>query len=458
MNGRERSENKMGVMPVNRLLLTMSAPMMAAMLVQAMYNVVDSVFVARLGEDALTAVSLAFPVQNMIIGVGVGTGVGVNAFLSRSLGEKNFSMVSGTAMNGVFLAWLSAAAFTLFGAVGVRAYFLTQTDSPTIAAYGCDYLSIISLFSFGVFNQIMLERLLTSTGKTTLTMAAQMVGALINVVLDPIMIFGLLGCPRLEVAGAAIATVTGQFISAAVALFFNLRYNGEVVLSPRGFRPSLRTIGRIYSVGLPSILMSSLGSVSVYCFNGLLMSFTATATAVFGVYFKLQSFIFMPVFGLNNGLVPIIAYNHGAGKYDRVRLAVNLGMAYATGVMAIGAAAFNLFPRELLLMFGAGAEMLNIGVPALRIIGFHYVFAGVCIVFLSVFQALGRGMASLIVAASRQLLLLLPVAWLLSLAGELSLVWWSFPITEAATLALNLLMWRGLRRTIIDAKGAVHNG
>jgi putative MATE family efflux protein len=438
----ENPENKMGVMPVHRLLLSMSVPMVIAMLVQALYNVVDSIFVARLGEDALTAVSLAFPVQALLIGVGIGTGVGVNAFLSRSLGEKNFENVNKTALNGIFLAWLSCAAFMAAGFFGSTAFFLTQTTQPEIVRYGRDYLFVICVFSFGVFNQITFERLLTSTGKTFYSMISQITGAVTNIILDPIMIFGLLGFPRMEVTGAALATVIGQTAGALVALYFNLRKNREIRFSLKGFKPSIEIAGRIYAVALPSILMSSLGSVMVYGLNTILISFTATAAAVFGVYFKLQSFVFMPIFGLNNGMVPILAYNFGARKRDRVVQTIRLGLTYAVGIMALGMAVFHALPDELLFLFNATTEMLAIGVPALRIISLHYVFAGFCIVFLSVFQALGNGMESLVVAVSRQLILLLPIAWLLSLTNAVNAIWWAFPATEFITLLLCLFLMK----------------
>jgi putative MATE family efflux protein len=432
----KRPENKMGVMPVHRLLLTMSVPMVIAMLVQALYNVVDSIFVAQIGENALTAVSLAFPLQMLIIGVGVGTGVGVNAFLSKSLGEKNFDAVNKSAMNGIFLAWISCGVFMAVGFSVVEAFFLTQTDTREIIEYGRDYLSVICIFSFGVFNQIMFERLLTSTGKTFYSMISQTVGAVTNIVLDPIMIFGLLGFPRMEVAGAALATVIGQTAGACLALYFNLRKNHEIQLSLRGFRPSFEIIRRIYAIGLPSLLMASLGSVMTYGLNGILISFTATAAAVFGVYFKLQSFVFMPIFGLNNAMVPVLAYNFGARKKERIVKTIKLSLMYAIGIMLLGTAVFHLFTNRLLMMFNATPEMLVIGVPALRIISTHFFFAGFCIVSLSVFQALGNGMASLTVAVSRQLILLLPIAWLLSLTGSVNAIWWTFPVTEFVTLLL----------------------
>jgi putative MATE family efflux protein len=429
-------------MPVQKLLLSMSIPMMISMLVQALYNVVDSIFVAQINENALTAVSLAFPVQTVMIGIGVGTGVGVNAFLSKSLGEKNFQRANMTAANGILLSWMSCAVFTVVGFLCSSVFFRTQTGITEIVEYGVDYLSVICVLSFGVFNQIMLERLLISTGKTFCAMVSQTAGAVMNLVLDPIMIFGLLGFPRMEVAGAALATVIGQFVGAALALFFNLRVNRDIRLSPKDLRLNLEIVKRIYAVGLPSIMMGSLGSVMIYGFNRILLSFTSTAAAVFGVYFKLNSFIFMPVFGLNNGMVPIIAYNFGARNRERIMRTIRLAVTYAAVIMLTGMAVFQIFPDKLLLMFNASGDMLRIGVPALRIIGIHLPFAGFCIAFLSIFQALGNGMESLLMAGSRQLLFLLPAAWLLSLTGDVGAVWWSFPAAEVASLAVGTFFIR----------------
>ena len=328
----QAQENKMGVMPENRLLLTMAIPIVISMLVQALYNVVDSVFVAQLSEDALNAVSLAFPVQNLMIAVAVGTGVGINALLSKSLGEGNQAKADRTAMNGLFLSALSFLVFAVIGLTCSRLYFTIQTDIQRIVDYGESYMMICCVCSFGVFFQITLERTLQATGRTLYTMFTQATGAIINIILDPIMIFGLFGFPRMEVAGAALATVTGQIVAAILGLFFNLKKNPDLHLSVRGFRPSRTIIGGIYSVGIPSIVMQSIGSVMVFGMNQILIAFTQTATAVFGVYFKLQSFIFMPVFGLNNGMVPIVAYNYGARKPARIMKTIRLSVCYAVGI------------------------------------------------------------------------------------------------------------------------------
>ena len=451
-----RPENKMGVMPIPKLLISMALPMMIAMLVQALYNVVDSVFVSRLGESALTAVSLAFPIQNLMIAVATGTGVGVNALLSKSLGEKNFPLVNKTAVNAVFLYVCSYLVFLIFGLTGVRFFFTTQTEVAEIVEYGVDYLQICCIASFGLFLQICFERLLQSTGKTFHTMLVQGVGAVMNIILDPIFIFGLLGMPRMEVAGAALATVLGQIGGMAVGLFFNLAKNPEIHLTLRRFRPDWQTIKRIYVVGVPSIVMASISSVMTFGVNKILLAFSSTATAAFGVYFKLQSFIFMPVFGLNNGMVPIISYNYGARNKARIIHTIKLSVAYAVLIMVVGFGIFQLFPDKLLAMFNASPELLAIGVPSLRIISVSFLFAGYCIVAGSVFQSMGNGVHSLIVSVARQLIVLLPVAFLLSLTGKLEAVWWAFPIAELVSVALSsLFLYQTYKKVIkpIEAPG-----
>ncbi len=426
----EIRENKMGVMPIQKLLLGMSVPMMISMLVQALYNIVDSMFVARLNENALTAVSLAFPVQNLMIAVGTGTGVGVNALVSRSLGEKNTNYANKAANNGVYLSIFSAVAFALVSLIFGRFFFAVQTDDPQIIAYGASYVRIIGILSIGMFFQFITERLLQSTGKTIYTMFTQSLGAIINIILDPIMIFGLFGFPRMEVAGAAVATVTGQIIAAALGLWFNRTKNHELHISLRKYKVEGKVVKGIYSVGIPSIIMASIGSVMTFGINKILMAFTSTAAAVFGVYFKLQSFVFMPVFGLNNGMVPIVAYNYGARKPERIMKTMRLSIIYAVSIMVVGFAVFQLVPEALLAIFDASEEMVEIGVPALRIISFSFLGAGFGIVSSSVFQALGHGMLSLIVSVLRQLIVILPTAWILARVGGLHMVWWAFPIAE----------------------------
>ena len=446
-------ENKMGVLPVGKLLAGMAVPMMISMLVQAFYNVVDSVFVAQLSEDALNAVSLAFPLQNLMIAFGGGTAVGINALLSRSLGEKNQEMVDKAANTGIFLALCNAVIFALIGVFFSRTFFELQAGGEqVIVDYGVDYASICLGFSIGIFSQFCFERLLQSTGRTTLAMITQLTGAVINIIMDPILIFGYFGFPRLEVAGAAIATVMGQIIAAGLAIFMNFKFNPEVHIRLREIRWNRQVAFEIYRVGFPSIVMQSIGSVMVFGMNKILFSFTKTATAVFGAYFKLQSFIFMPVFGLNNGMVPIVAYNFGAMRMDRVKKTVKLAVCSAVAIMAVGLALFQLAPELLLSFFDASEEMDAIGSVALRIISISFLFAGFCIIAGSVCQAIGNPFYSLIVSVARQLVVLLPVAWLLYQTGRLELVWLAFPIAELMSLTLSTIF---LRRTFRSAEAKI---
>ncbi len=442
-------ENKMGVMPMGRLILSMSVPMILSMLVQALYNVVDSVFVARYSQDALAALSYSFPAQNLMIGTATGTGVGVNALLSKSLGEKNFDKANKTAANGILLAMFGSVLFFLFGLFFAEPFITFQTKTPSIIAEGRTYLSIVTMLSFGIFGEIMFERLMQSTGKTIYTMFTQGIGAIINIILDPIMIFGLLGCPQMGVAGAAYATVIGQIVAFVLGIVFNHKYNPEVRLYAKNFKPDFGIIGRIYAVGIPSIIMVGIGSVMTTAMNKILNGFSDVAASVFGVYFKLQSFAFMPVFGLNNGVIPVIAYNYGAQKRKRMLHAVRLGCIIATCFMGIGLLLMQCIPAELFALFDAGEDMLAIGVPALRIISISFVFAGVCIALSSVFQALGKGIYSMYISFARQLVVLVPAAYLLSLSGNVNAVWWSFPIAEIASIAVSLLLFRHVYKTII---------
>ena len=442
MQNEQMEENKMGVMPVNRLLLTMSVPIMISMLVQALYNVVDSIFVAQLSEDALNAVSLAFPMQNLMISVATGTGVGISALLSKSLGEHDTERVQRAARNGVFLALVSFIVFAIIGVFFSRTFFQLQTDIPAIVDGGTQYLLICTLLSFGLFGQICFERLLQSTGKTFYTMITQGLGAILNIIFDPLFIFGIGPFPKMGVAGAASATVLGQIVAFIVSIFINHAKNPEIQLSFKGFRPHGATIARIYAVGVPSIIMASISSVMTFGMNKILISFTSTATAVFGVYFKLQSFVFMPVFGLNNGMVPIIAYNFGARKPDRMKKTFNLAVAYATLIMVLGFAVMQLAPNLMLSFFNASDKMLEIGVPALRIISISFLLAGVSVICSSFFQALGHGMLSLWISVVRQLFVLLPVAYVLSRIGGLATVWWAFPVAEVVALILCVVFLR----------------
>lgn len=443
-------ENKMGTMPVNSLLISMSLPMVISMLVQALYNVVDSIFVSRISENALTAVSLAFPIQSLMIAIGAGTGVGVNALLSRSLGEKDYKKVNASAMNGIFLALISFIVFMILGFTIVTPFYQGQTSDAEIIKYGIEYLTIICTCSFGIYTQFIFERLLQSTGKTFYTMLTQGTGAIINIILDPILIFGLLGAPKMGVAGAAVATVIGQIVAGILAIIINLTKNDEVKLQIKGFKPSLHTIGQIYAVGIPSIIMQSIGSIMVYGMNKILMAFSSTATAVFGVYFKLQSFIFMPVFGLNNGMVPIIAYNYGAQKKSRLINTLKLSILYSVLIMAVGVVIFQLFPDRLFMLFDASEHMLSMGIPALRIISIHFILAGFCIICSSSFQALGNGIYSMIISICRQLVVLLPAAYLLSRLGNVNFVWWAFPIAEGMSLLLNVLFLININKKILS--------
>lgn len=439
-------ENKMGVMPINKLLITMSLPMIISMLVQAMYNIVDSVFVSRISENALTAVSLAFPVQSLMIAVSVGTCVGVNALLSRLLGERKQSEADLSAENGVFLAFASYAVFAVLGLLGSRFFFSTQTTDPEIIEYGYQYLTICTVFSFGLFGEMMYERILQATGRTIYNMITQGLGAIINIILDPILIFGLFGAPKMGIAGAATATVAGQIVAMFLAYYFNKKKNSDVHMKMRAFRPNKRMIGQIYGVAVPTIIMQSIGSVMTLGLNNILIAFSSTAVSVFGIYFKLQSFVFMPIFGLNNGMVPIIAYNYGAGNKKRILDTIKFSMCIAIGIMLVGFLIFQCFTPQLLMMFDASEQMLAIGVPALRLISLSFIFAGFCIISSSVFQALGNGVYSLIVSAARQLVCILPLAYFFAHTFGLSAVWYAFPLAELISVAGSTILLRRIYR------------
>lgn len=435
-------ENKMGTMPENKLLLSMAVPMMISMLVQALYNIVDSIFVSRICEDALTAVSMAFPWQNIVIAIAVGFGVGINALLSRALGQKNAERVNQVAVNGLLLAGLSYLLVLVAGLIGIRAYMRTQTDIETIVNFGITYLNICILCSFGVFVEITFERFLQATGRTVYSMITQLTGAITNIILDPILIFGLLGFPKLGIAGAAWATVIGQCVGAVVAVTLNHFKNPEVHLRLRHIRPNGKLMGEITAISIPSIIMSCISSLTCFVMNMILIAYSSTAVAVFGVYFKLQSFVFMPVFGLNNGMVPIIAYNYGAQKPERIHKTIRLGMAYAVAIMAVGLLVFQLIPKQLLLMFDASDAMLGIGAPALRIMSLAFVFAGVGIASSSACQAFGYSVYSMLISIARQIVVLIPAAYLLSLTGVLRSIWFAFPIAEIVSLFLSLFFLR----------------
>ena len=446
-------ENKMGVMPVGRLLVSMSLPIMLSMLVQALYNVVDSIFVAQLSEDALTAVSLAFPFQNLMIAVAVGTGVGVNALLSRSLGEKKFDVANKAAGNGVLLSLLSSLVFIVLGVLLARPFFEAQRATAEIVEMGVEYLTIVGGLSLGLFVSIMFERLLQSTGKTIFTMITQGLGAIINIIFDPLLIFGIGPFPAMGVAGAAVATVLGQFMGGALTVFFHFCFNREIRLTWAAIRPDGGIIARIYAVGVPSIVMNAIGTVMTFAMNRILMALTSTAAAVFGIYFKVQSFAFMPIFGLNNGMVPIVAYNYGARKRKRLEATVRLSMILAVAIMLVGLVVLQTAAEPILKLFKASQSMLDIGVPALRTISLSFVFAGFCVISSSVFQALGRGIQSMVVSIVRQLVVLIPVAYLLSLSGSVAAVWYAVPIAECFSLILCVVFLIRTHRQIIAPLG-----
>lgn len=451
-------ENKMGIMPIGKLVFNMSLPMMVSMMVQALYNIVDSIFVAKLSENALTAVSLAFPLQTLLIAVATGTGVGMNALLSKSLGEKDFKKANKTATNAAFIYAVSYIMFLILGFTVVKPFYRSQVGSADaeIMTMGVDYLSTVMIFSFGIFTQVFFERLLTSTGRTIFSMTSQLSGAVTNIILDPILIFGMFGAPKMGVTGAAVATVIGQCVAGLVAGTCNHKFNHEVRFQFKGFKPDFKIIGTIYAVGIPSIIMQSIGSVMTYCMNRILIEFSSTATAVFGVYFKLQSFFFMPVFGLNNGITPIIAYNYGARQRKRMVKTIKVSLATAFCLTFIGFVLFESIPQALLGLFNASDDMLKIGVPALRTIGVHYLIAWFCIIAGTVFQALGKAVFSMVVSIMRQLVVLVPAAYLLAKFGGLHMVWWSFPIAEVMSFIVSLTflikIWNDIIKDIPEGR------
>ena len=432
----------MGEMDEGKLLIGLAFPIMLSMLVQALYNIVDSIYVARVSEDCLSALSLAFPAQNIMIGLGTGTGVGVTTLVSRALGRRDSKNASRVAGNGVFLSICCWAVMALFGVFGAKAFISSQTSLPQISQHADRYLQIVTIGSLFLYLEICVERLLQSTGLTRLSMWTQMVGAITNIILDPFFIFGWCGLPAMGTAGAAIATVIGQALAAALGFFLHFRRNVELPVAFSDLRPEPRIIGDVYRIGFPSIIMMVIGSITNYMMNRILIGFTSTAIAVYGVYFKIQSFFFMPVFGLNNALIPIIGYNYGARKKARIYRTFRFGVLYATSFMLLGFLVFQLVPRELLGIFSPSEAMLAIGVPALRRISISFLFAGFCIVAGSVCQALDHSMASMIVSILRQLLALIPAAWLLSKTGDVNNVWWAFPIAEVISLLASAFFLR----------------
>ena len=448
-----QKENKLGVMPIDKLIWNMSLPIIISMLVQALYNIVDSVFVSWVSEASLTAVSLAFPAQNLMISLASGTAVGVNALMGRALGAKDQKRADTVAMNGLFLAFVGFVLCAVLGLTLSDFYFRSQTDVEEIIQMGNRYLMIVMGASVGIFGQMMLERLLQGTGHSILSMYTQGTGAVINIILDPIFIFVF----KMGVAGAAVATVIGQVFACVFALVLNLKKNPEIHLVFRGFRPNRPIIGSIYAIGLPSVVMMAIGSVMTFLMNKILITYHSareTAATAFGIYFKLNSFVFMPVFGLNNGVIPIIAFNYGAQQRRRMIETIKRSTIYASCVMVLGMAIFQLFPGPLLKIFKATDTMMSVGIPALRIISLSFCMAGACIALGGCFQALGKSIYSLIVSFIRQLVLLIPVAFVLAQIGHSmgndNLVWWCYPIAEVFTLGVTLLCYRRLYRTLIS--------
>ncbi|MGN0772071.1 MAG: MATE family efflux transporter [Christensenellales bacterium] len=450
-------QNKMGVMPIGKLLFSMALPIAISMLVQACYNVIDSIFVAKLGEDALTAVSLAFPVQNVIVAIAVGTGVGVNSLLSKSLGQRNFARANKVASNAIILAIINTAVVALIGGLFARKYYEIQTDIESIITMGTEYTFIVCVISVGVFFQVTFERLLQATGKTLLSMAMQLVGAVVNIVLDPIFIFGYLGAPAMGVKGAAVATVIGQLLSMLTGLLLNVFFNKEIKITFKDMLPDKKLLARIYKVAIPSMLMASITSVTVFGFNQILLAFNTetslignTATSFLGIYFKLQSFVFMPVFGINNAMIPIIAYNFGARQKSRIWQTVKISVVAAVSIMLVGFLILQCFPQAMLRLFEASDDMMSIGTVGLRALSVSFLIAGFNIVMSGLFQAVGNALYSLVMSLSRQIIIALPVAWLLSKTGKINAIWWSLTIAEALTLFFSLFFLKRTNRRISE--------
>lgn len=445
-------ENKMGILPINKLLFNMSLPIMVSMLIQALYNIVDSIFVSKISENAFTAVSLAFPVQNLMIALGAGTGVGINALLSKSLGEKDFDRANKTARNGIFLTFINYFIFVLFGLFFTKVFFTAQSKNPEIVSYGIDYLRVITLLSIGIFGQLTFERLLQATGKTVYSMYTQGAGAIINIIFDPILIFGIGPFPKMGVTGAAVATVTGQISAMVLGLIFNVKINKEININMKGFKPDSAIIKKIYIVGVPSIIMQSITSVMTFGMNKILGVYSDTAQAVMGAYFKLQSFIFMPVFGLNNGLIPILSYNFGAKKRKRMIDTIKYGMLFATIIMVVGTLIMQLMPDTLLKAFDSSANMMAIGRVALRIISMSFIFAGIDIIITASLQSLGYSIFSMFISIARNLVVLLPTAYAIAKLSHFSnvdYIWWAFFISEIFSLICALIFLKIVYKKVI---------
>ena len=446
---RKRPENKMGTMPINKLIINMSLPLITSMFVQAFYNIVDSLFVARINENALTAVSMSFPAQNLMISAGVGVGVGITALIARYLGAHDEKGITRVVHNGIFLGILNSILFALFGIFLAKFYFEFQKASGIIETYGIQYLSICSIFAFSIIMEITFERMLIASGKTIYTMITQSTGAIINIIFDPILIFGLFGFPKMGIVGAAVATIFGQTVAMFMALYFNVVKNHEVRISIKKFAVDFKTIVNIYEIGFPSIVMQSAASFMIFQLNNLLASFSTTATAVLGVYFKLQSFVILPVFGLNNSVISIVSYNYGAGKIKRLLKTVKVANIYAFSIMLAGFVLCQILPVQILKIFDASDNMLAIGVPALRIISFSFLIAPFSIVSSGTFQALGKGTFSLIISLIRQLIVILPLSYLLSRVMGMKGVWVAFPIAEIVAGILTIIYLRKLYKNEI---------
>lgn len=446
----ENSQNKLGVMPIGKLLMVMSVPMMISMFIQALYNVVDSMFVAKISEEALAAVGIAFPLQNVAIAIGVGTGVGITALVPRSLGSGDYETANRAANVQNFLCICYSLVFVVIGLAFARPYYTMQTDDPAIIEAGVDYVRIVCAVSVGVFFGQGLEKLLVASGYSALSMICQASGAIINIVLDPILIFGLGPIPAMGVKGAAIATVAGQIFASALALFFNLTKNKTIRFSLKDMVPNIKTLKAIYAVGIPSMLTVGLSTVMSYCMNQIFLAVGTTATAAFGIWVKLQSFGFMPVYGLNNGSIAILAFNRGAKKYDRVRKTLKLASIIGVCVSSVVMVFYIAAARPLLGLFSASENMYAIGMAAVRICALSLPFGAYTVILSSSFQSLGNPRNTFLVNMCRQLIILVPIAWLLSLIGDVRYIWAAFPVADAATMLISMGISRRLMKTYAD--------
>ena len=443
----QSNENKLGTMSIPKLLFQVSFPIVVSMFIQSMYNLVDSYYIGKINEDAFTAISIAFPIQNIMIGIAVGTGVGMNSLISRYLGEKNYEKSNRTAETGLALAIIYGIILLILSRFLPRPFLSAQTTDENIIAYGIEYLQIVMGFSMGVFIQIFLERTLQSTGRSVFTMLTQLIGAVLNIILDPIFIFGYFGLPAMGVKGAAIATVMGQIIGALFGCFFEYKFNEEITIKKPVL--DLDIVKGIYVVGVPSMITITIQSFTIYVLNKMLSEISTSAIAALGAYFKVQSFVFMPIFGVNNGLVPIVAYNYGAKNKARIIKAIRLAFITVTFMMIFVSAIIMIFPREILGIFSAGDKMLEIGIPMLRICALSYIFAGISIVGTAVFQAFGNGILTLFDSILRQIIVLLPVAYIAVKFFTVNEIWWGYVIAEfVSTLFVIYLMNTFVRKKL----------